>query len=202
MEEESEASSHGDECKPLSNGEYEVEVTTRLSKAEKKKLKEERKLEKVRRRLLHRKENKKAKKQRHSGEEVSDEKPVVLKSDLAAKLQHGMECGQNVCIDLYFEDQHLQKEKSSIATQLVLLYAFLKRSEVPIHLSLCSLDPTSFVFSSLQKQGMDHWYMDKHSAGVEQIFPKDRLVYLSPDATEVLETIEADKVSMFVVLIS
>lgn len=194
MEEINQLIDHTDEYKPLSNDGSDVGVAVRLPKAEKKKLREERKLEKVRRRLLHRKEKKKTKRKEHPEEGKIDNKPAVLKSDLVAKLQYGMDYGQNVCIDLSFDDQHLQKEKSSIATQLVLLYSFLKRSGVSIRLSLCSLDPSSFVFSSLQRQGMDHWFVHKQCEGVEQIFPKDRLIYLSPDATDVLDTIEADKV--------
>eukprot|EP01031_Cornospumella_fuschlensis_P039847 gene39847-48521_t len=173
----------------------------RLPKAEKKRLKEERRLAAARRRLMHRKERerekekeRKAKRREKSTEEESCAKPSILKSDLVAKLQRGMESGQNICVDLSFEDQHIQKEKSSIASQLVLIYAFLKRADVSIHLSLCSMNPSSYVFDSLQKQGLDHWFVDKHSEGAEQIFPKDKLVYLSPDATEVLETIESDKV--------
>ena len=55
---------------------------------------------------------------------------------------------------------------------------------------LCSSSSSLFPFP----QGAKHWKASIHTESPSEIFPRDRLVYLSPDAEEPLTAFEKDKV--------
>jgi len=107
------------------------------------------------------------------------------------RLQVGLMSGINVCIDLGFESEHSAKELLSLCKQLQLSYNVLKRSLVPVHLHVTSLGSLSQHARDLYKsQGVDRWKVDQHEGGPWDVFPKERLVFLTPDAETSLDRFE------------
>lgn len=169
----------------------------RLSKAEKKVIRSAKRKERAK---LKRKENKRRRKENHKLTRLIDPTVAAFRSarpNLSFHLEQCMLQGLNICIDLEFGsfDQQNPKEISSLCKQIVLSYAYIKRSMALIHLHLTSLTTHSPIYSNLIGQGMEGWVIDRHQENVFEVFPLDRLVYLSPDADEVLDSIDTGKVS-------
>ena len=111
------------------------------------------------------------------------------------RLQDGLTSGINVCIDLGFESEHSAKELLSLSKQLQLSYNVLKRSLVPVHLHVTSLGSLSQHARDLIKsQGIDRWKVDQHEEAPWNVFPKERLVFLTPDAETTLDRFEDDSI--------
>lgn len=124
------------------------------------------------------------------------------KQEMNDKLRNALLHGVNVCVDTSFEDLHSDRELSSLAKQLALTYGFLKKTLNPIHLHICGLKPASALYEKLQRQGFESWICDRHESLPWDLFPIDSLIMLSPDADEVVESFELDKVFMhFLILI-
>jgi hypothetical protein len=72
----------------------------------------------------------------------------------------------------------------------------------------CHLFPFSssfFLFFSFfaffpPSQGAKHWKASIHAETPAEIFPRDRLIYLSPDAEEPLTDFEKDKVGLMMMI--
>jgi Trm5-related predicted tRNA methylase len=183
-------------------------VVTRLSKAEKKKAKAIKMKEVIKAKLLQNKQRRKEK-AKTKREEIDNTETITtmntskeLKTDFIARMRTGMATGMNICIDLSYNEGHSEKELSSLCKQIVLSYAFLKRSIASLHLHVSSLPKDSFIYNHLAPQGLEHWYIDKHEQSFLDIFPHDKIVYLSPDAEYVLEDVETDKVLVCCLFIS
>lgn len=114
---------------------------------------------------------------------------------LIERLTRGMQEGINVCIDLSYDDTiHNYRERSSLVKQLTLVYAYLKQSPASMHLHLASINPTSPLTEKMHKMGFENWYASRHEGRPEAVWDPSRIVILSPDATETLETLENDKI--------
>lgn len=114
---------------------------------------------------------------------------------LNERLTRGMQEGINVCIDLSYDDTiHNYRERSSLVKQLTLVYAYLKQSPASMHLHLASINPASPLTEKMHKMGYENWYASRHEGRPEAIWDPTRIVILSPDATETLETLENDKI--------
>jgi tRNA (guanine9-N1)-methyltransferase len=101
----------------------------------------------------------------------------------------------NVCIDLGFENEHSEKEKRSLCKQLQLTYSVLKRSAVPVRLHVCNLGQlSSSLYQFLRAQGFDSFPFEKQNEAPYDIWPKSSIVLLSPDAVNVVESFDDDKV--------
>lgn len=182
----------------------------RLSKHEKKALKAQRLIEASKEKYKRYKERKKAEKQAKlllENEKIdatngfnlepvkATESSTKSRKEIEEKLQKNLETGLNVCIELgYDEDIHSNRERSSLCKQLSLSYGYLKRTEASLHIHLTSFRTESLIYPMLQKQGVDGWKVDKHTNPAIESFAKQRLIFLSPDATDVLTDFENDKV--------
>lgn len=110
------------------------------------------------------------------------------------RLSNALTNGLKVCVDLSFEEIQDDRELSSLAKQLAVAYGFLKKQQKPVHLHVCGLVPSSSIYSKLQQQGFESWIISRHSELPWDIYPKSKIVIMSPDASEPLETVESDKV--------
>lgn len=110
------------------------------------------------------------------------------------KLEKFKEIGCPVVIDLSFSNFMLPKEIKSLAFQLTFCINVVKKSEHPIHLNICSYKGDIKVEGD--KMGFDKVNISYHDDPVENVFHnvKGQLVYLSPDAEDVIESFEADNV--------
>ena len=98
--------------------------------------------------------------------------------------------GLRVCIELGFEQS--DRERRSICRQISGAYGLSRRSAHPLHLHLSSLNETWRCV--LAAQGLDAWHITRLEGSAVESFDSDSLVVLSPDAPEILECLDRDKV--------
>lgn len=110
------------------------------------------------------------------------------------KLEKFKDNGCRIAIDLSFSNFMLPKEIKSLAFQLTLCMNAVKKSDFPIHLNFCSYKGDIKVEGD--KMGFEKVNISYHEDPVENIYhtTKNQLVYLSPDAEEVVESFEQDKI--------
>jgi len=95
-----------------------------------------------------------------------------------------------IVIDLDWNDVLTEKEMSSLAAQLMHIYGAMKRSDRPLKLYLTSLKGK--IKDILYKiKGAPNW---KEERDYLQLFPKDQLVYLSPESNNILRSINSEKI--------
>ncbi|XP_061816552.2 tRNA methyltransferase 10 homolog B isoform X2 [Nerophis lumbriciformis] len=120
----------------------------------------------------------------------------VMKAISRERLTEARCSGVKVCIDLSMTHSMSDKEVSRLAAQLRRLYGSNKQALRPFHLFLTDLREDSRLFSECVRMnaGFLHYSMEITQQSCLDIFPAQSLVYLSPDAEQVLERVEQDKV--------
>jgi tRNA (guanine9-N1)-methyltransferase len=98
-----------------------------------------------------------------------------------------------IVIDLDWNDVLTEKEMSSLAAQLMHIYGAMKRSDRPLKLYLTSLKGK--IKDILYKiKGAPNWKVVQEERDYLQLFPKDQLVYLSPESNNILRSINSEKI--------
>ncbi len=170
-------------------------VVNRLSKAEKKSLKAQRLKEKRRFNTLQYKARKRDRaKNNPQPADSNSATPILRKSDINDKMKKALECGLNVCIDFAFDQEHDERERSSLAKQVSLSYGIIKKASSPLHMHLSSCVRDSPLHQKLQHQGFSNWKVDVHDGPAWDIFPRNSLVFLSPDAETPMDSLDTNKV--------
>ncbi|KAI8871107.1 hypothetical protein GQ42DRAFT_106080, partial [Ramicandelaber brevisporus] len=105
--------------------------------------------------------------------------------------------GVTIIIDMSFNDLMSDVEIKSMARQLGRCYSVNKRSERPAELVIASL--TGKMKDSLTHSfpGHANWepsHVRLESKDMTELYPKDRLVYLSADSTTCIDTLSKDDV--------
>jgi len=98
-------------------------------------------------------------------------------------------------IDLSFDDILSDKEVRSVASQINMTYGSLRRASRPLSCHLTSLNGK--VGTALQTHvGFERWQLGKHPGHFVEVFEDRRhdMIYLSPDAVEVLEEVDPQKI--------
>lgn len=96
-------------------------------------------------------------------------------------------------VDLNFEALMTSKELRSIGTQVLTMYGDNCNSAFPFKLHLAGLIPESPTHQALQRAAKtESWvgFSTHSSQDLPTIFPDQQLFYLSPDATEVIQSIQ------------
>jgi len=100
-------------------------------------------------------------------------------------------------VDLNFEHMMNHKEVKSIGTQVLTMYGENCGSSFPFQLHLVGLVPGSATEAALDRAtAINKWeHITTHSSpDIPAVFPDKRIIYLSPDADDVLDRIEPDAV--------
>ncbi|XP_019950931.1 tRNA methyltransferase 10 homolog B [Paralichthys olivaceus] len=120
----------------------------------------------------------------------------VLKAITKERLAEAQSTGLKVCVDLSMTDCMSDKEISRLAGQLRRLYGSNKKAARPFHVFLTELREDSRLYRECirKNDGFLNYTMDITEESCLDLFPTETVVYLSPDAEEVLETVDADKV--------
>ncbi|XP_040887735.1 tRNA methyltransferase 10 homolog B [Toxotes jaculatrix] len=120
----------------------------------------------------------------------------VMKAITKERLAEAMVTGLKLCVDLSMTDCMSDKEISRLAGQLRRLYGSNKKAAQPFHLFLTDLREDSHLYRECirMNDGFLNYMMDITEESCLDLFPTETVVYLSPDAEEALETIDADKV--------
>ncbi|KAF6728210.1 tRNA methyltransferase 10-like protein B [Oryzias melastigma] len=148
-----------------------------------------------------RKEEKQRKKlgREHNTESNTDNPQLskrVWKAITKERLAEAQSTGLKLCVDLSMTDRMSDKEISRLAGQLRRLYGSNKKATWPFHVFLTDLREDSRLYRECVRMndGFLNYTMDITEKGVLDLFPPESVIYLTPDAEEALETMDADKV--------
>lgn len=111
-------------------------------------------------------------------------------------LYHAMQHGPHLLFDCGFENKMTDHELSEFCAQLQLSFAFNKVHSDPFHLIFCNFHHGGKTGIMLEKHLPNYnaypmTFTNKHYL---DLFPKDRLVYLSPNSRTVLSEYNEDDV--------
>lgn len=98
-----------------------------------------------------------------------------------------------ICIDLQFENLMSEKELIHLARQLSRVYGLNKIN--PVHLTLASLSETSKTFQICcqKNQGFANYIWNRSQKPIDELIADpSKVVYLTPDADQVLEDFNKD----------
>lgn len=120
----------------------------------------------------------------------------VMKAITKERLAEAQSTGLKLCVDLSMTDSMSDKEISRLAGQLRRLYGSNKKAVRPFHIFLTDLREDSRVYRECLRMndGFLNYMMDITEDSCLNLFPPETIVYLTPDAEEALETVDADKV--------
>ncbi|KAK9524878.1 hypothetical protein VZT92_017242 [Zoarces viviparus] len=120
----------------------------------------------------------------------------VMKAIIRERLAAAQSTGLKVCVDLSMTDIMSDKEVSRLAGQLRRLYGSNKNATRPFHLLLTDLREDSRLYRECLRmnEGFLNYAMDITEESCLDLFPPETVIYLTPDAKEALETVDADKV--------
>lgn len=105
--------------------------------------------------------------------------------------------GQPLVFDMSYENDMSVREVANTVRQLVLSESSNRRSMDPFHIHFCNLKDDSLYHKEFVKHYREAW--DKLLITVTdqcytEIFPKDKLIYLTADSPKVMKTFDHDKV--------
>ncbi|CAJ1085980.1 tRNA methyltransferase 10 homolog B isoform X1 [Xyrichtys novacula] len=120
----------------------------------------------------------------------------VMKAITKERLVEAQSTGLRLCVDLSMTDSMSDKEVSRLAGQLRRLYGSNKKATRPFHVSLTDLREDSRLYRECVRMndGFLNYTMDITEKSCLDLFPPETIVYLTPDAEEALQTVDADKV--------
>ncbi|XP_044040505.1 tRNA methyltransferase 10 homolog B isoform X2 [Siniperca chuatsi] len=120
----------------------------------------------------------------------------VIKAITKERLAEAQSTGLKLCVDLSMTDSMSDKEISRLAGQLRRLYGSNKKATRPFHLFLTDLRENSRLYRECirMNDGFLNYMMDITEESCQDLFPPGAVIYLTPDAEEALETVDADKV--------
>ncbi|XP_054916244.1 tRNA methyltransferase 10 homolog B isoform X2 [Poeciliopsis prolifica] len=120
----------------------------------------------------------------------------VMKAITKERLAEARSTGRKLCVDLSMTDCMSDKEISRLAGQLRRLYGSNKRATRPFHLFLTDLRDGSRLYRECVRMndGFLGYAMEITEESCLDLFPSESVVYLTPDAQEALQTVDADKV--------
>ncbi|CRG96239.1 tRNA m(1)G methyltransferase, putative [Plasmodium gallinaceum] len=109
--------------------------------------------------------------------------------------------GYKICFNCNFQNYMEEKEISSLAKQIFLSYHYMTKNNIPIQFHFTSLNNNDSLFSYLKKYSINKWKVHKHTENYWDIFSKEKIVVLSPDAIEELEEVKKDEVYIIAALV-
>ncbi|XP_053226524.1 tRNA methyltransferase 10 homolog B [Podarcis raffonei] len=132
--------------------------------------------------------------------EGKDAVPQLSKRDLKViakeRLLEAKESGPRLCIDLSMTAHMTQKEISRLAAQIRRLYGSNKKAQAPFWIYLTGFVQNSPIYEACQRMndGFASYLMDVTSESYLDLFPLERIVYLTPDSENALEEVDPQKV--------
>uniref|UniRef100_K3W725 tRNA (guanine(9)-N(1))-methyltransferase n=1 Tax=Globisporangium ultimum (strain ATCC 200006 / CBS 805.95 / DAOM BR144) TaxID=431595 RepID=K3W725_GLOUD len=106
------------------------------------------------------------------------------------KLDDGKVNGVRVVIDLGFATAQTQRECHSILKQLGCVYGYLKKCPLDRLISLHIASCVDNIATICAQHGVPGWKVTCHEAPVQELFAPQEVIYLSPDAADVLEAVD------------
>lgn len=127
--------------------------------------------------------------------EQESEAGRIRKAELQGSLLQAFESGApKVVVNCSYSANMDHKELTSVAKQAQLCYTAVRDLKSRIQLHFTSLDAGCASLPSFEAIGVRGWTVHVHEAPVWELFDKEKLVVLSPDAEEELEDVREDLV--------
>nr|XP_057945699.1 tRNA methyltransferase 10 homolog C [Doryrhamphus excisus] len=105
---------------------------------------------------------------------------------------------QPLVFDMSYESNMSRREIENTVSQLMELEGWNRRANEPYHLHFCNLQPDgAYMKELLKRYGADAWerlLITNTDRQAVDLFPRDRLVYLTADSPNVLRTFDHSKV--------
>ena len=104
--------------------------------------------------------------------------------------------GPHLVVDFDFEANLTLQEQKELCNQLVLSYAANKLQREPFHFHFCNLRPNGFLARKLRTTfgNMDEMVVTVTDRSYTECYPRERLVYLSPNAPTRMDRFNSDDV--------
>ncbi|KAM4611763.1 tRNA methyltransferase 10 homolog B [Polymixia lowei] len=120
----------------------------------------------------------------------------VMKAITKERLAEAQATGPKLCVDLSMTDCMSDKEISRLSGQLRRLYGSNRKTNRPFHLFLTDLREDSRLYRECLRMndGFLDYVIDITEESCLDLFPSEKVIYLTPDAEEALERMDADKV--------
>ncbi|XP_070765871.1 tRNA methyltransferase 10 homolog C [Enoplosus armatus] len=117
---------------------------------------------------------------------------------LAWRSAQAMLFGQPLVFDMSYESNMARREVENTVSQLMEVEGWNRRATEPYHLHFCSLHPDgAYKQELLKRYGAETWdrlLITNTDLQHVDLFPRDRLVYLTADSPNVLRTFDHSKV--------
>ncbi|KAK9792487.1 hypothetical protein WJX73_006130 [Symbiochloris irregularis] len=113
-----------------------------------------------------------------------------------SRLEQAQTQGQQVVVDLGFDDLMTELELKSLAKQLVYCHSVNSRAAAPCHLIFTDFEGTIAAQLTAQSANHGQWPVTKHTASYADAFRdrREKLVYLTADATEELHQLDSESI--------
>ncbi|XP_012543434.1 tRNA methyltransferase 10 homolog A [Monomorium pharaonis] len=163
--------------------------TTNMSKRQLKRLERKKKwLERKSEKRL--RERKKAREKRAYARannlSLGPSRKVLKQSTMAASA-----CTLTVTIDLSFDELMIDKDIAKLTKQILRCYTLNRRATAPMQFSLTGFTGKSR--ASMEKHnGYKHWDVSFHTEQYMDVYPKDKIVYLTSESKNVIDCLEHD----------
>ncbi|XP_069827136.1 tRNA methyltransferase 10 homolog C [Dendropsophus ebraccatus] len=105
--------------------------------------------------------------------------------------------GQPLVFDMAYDRYMSKRELENTVSQLLMCEGLNKKSMEPFHIHFCNLQPDGPYHKELVKRYQGSWdnvLITGTEKSYVDVFPKDRLVYLTADSPNVLKTFDHDKI--------
>jgi tRNA (guanine9-N1)-methyltransferase len=97
----------------------------------------------------------------------------------------------SVCIDMNFDGLMSDKDLSSCVLQLSRIYTINRRAKTPLNVHFTSVNEGTQLYEKLQKhEGCFKWDIKFESKAYDEIYEKEKIIYLTSESENVLEKLE------------
>ncbi|XP_060529941.1 tRNA methyltransferase 10 homolog A isoform X2 [Cylas formicarius] len=114
------------------------------------------------------------------------------RKELKRKKMVKSSCDIAVCIDLSFDHLMIDKDMAKAIKQVLRVYTVNRRARQPMQLHLTSFGGRSKE-EMTRHHGYENWDINFHERDYLDVFPKDKLVYLSSESENVINQLEPGK---------
>lgn len=112
------------------------------------------------------------------------------------RLAHAMQFGQPLVFDMDYEQYMRHQDCRNLVDQLLMTYSKNRDCLDPFHFVFTSLDRSGKVFPMLRQANLtgQHFMGTMTDRSYLDLFPRERLVYLSPHANRTLKEVDANDI--------
>jgi len=114
------------------------------------------------------------------------------------RLCEAMLYGQDILIDCSYDGHMSLKEQKNCAKQLLLMWSYNRTYKIPLNIKFCNVDKEGTVFKALAKTipTIDEptFPLNYTSKSYLELYPREKLVYLTPHCNEQLKQYNHDDV--------